>query len=52
MVHKRALEVAGQHLGAVEHTMRLENQVLEDESARQEQLDTLLSETDMRRIWD
>ena len=52
MVRKRALEVAGKHLGAVEHTMRLENQAVDDDSARRQQLETLLSEIDMRRLWD
>ena len=52
MVRKRALEVAGRHLDAVEHTMRLENQAIDDESARRHQLDAMLSEIDMRRLWD
>jgi predicted DNA-binding mobile mystery protein A len=52
MVRKRALAVAGGHLGAVEHTMRLENQAVDDDSARREQIDALLSEIDTRRLWD
>jgi len=52
MVRKRALEIASRHLGAVEHTMRLENQAIDDENARRQQLDALLSQIDMRRLWD
>lgn len=52
MVRKRALEVAGRHLSAVQHTMRLENQEVDDDTARRRQLDTVLSQIDMRRLWD
>lgn len=52
MVRERALQMAAQQLRAVEHSMRLENQEVDDDSARDEQLATLLSEIDMRRLWD
>lgn len=52
MVRKRALEVAVRHLSAVQHTMRLENQEVDDDTARRRQLDTVLSQIDMRRLWD
>ena len=52
MVRKRALEVASRHLGAVEHTMRLEDQAVDDDNVRRQHLDTLLSQIDIRRLWD
>lgn len=52
MVRKRVLDVADQQLGAVEHTMRLENQAIDDDHARLRQLDALMSEIDFRRLWD
>jgi predicted DNA-binding mobile mystery protein A len=52
MVRKRVLDVASQQLGAVEHTMRLENQAIDDDYARRRQLDALMSEIDLRRLWD
>jgi len=52
MVRNRVREVIGQHLGAVEHSMRLEDQAIDDRRVRDRQLDLLKSEIDMRRLWD
>ena len=52
MVRKRAQLIAMQHLGAVEHSMRLEAQGVEDMAARERQLDALAGQIDARTLWD
>jgi len=52
MVHDRARQIAIRHLGAVEHTMRLENQSVESLETRERQLDAMASQIDFRTLWD
>ena len=52
MVRERARLIAAQQLGTVEHTMRLENQAVEDRAARTRQLDALAAQVDARTLWD
>jgi predicted DNA-binding mobile mystery protein A len=52
MVQKRARLIALQHLGAVEHSMRLEAQGIEDKTAREAQLEALARQIDARTLWN
>jgi predicted DNA-binding mobile mystery protein A len=52
MIRERARQIARQHLGSVEHSMRLENQGVEDRAAREQQLDAMASQIDARNLWD
>ena len=52
MVHDRARAIAMRDLAAIEHTMRLENQGVEDRMARDRQLDVMASRIDVRILWD
>lgn len=52
MVRKRARLIAMQHLGAVEHSMKLEAQGVDDMAARERQLEALASQIDARTLWD
>jgi len=52
MVKERARLVAKKHLGMVEHTMRLEDQGVEDRTARNQQLDDTASQIPPRTLWD
>ena len=52
MVQDRARQVAAKHLGAVEHTMRLENQEVGSGNIRTEQIDRLASQIDVRTLWN
>lgn len=52
MVRERARLIAKRHMGSVEHTMRLENQGVDDEVAREQQLNAMASQIDARTLWD
>jgi predicted DNA-binding mobile mystery protein A len=52
IVRERARLIAAQQLGTVEHTMRLENQAVEDRAARTQQPDALAAQVDARTLWD
>jgi len=52
MVRKRARFIATQHLDAVEHTMRLENQGIDNQVTREQQLGALASQIRNRHLWD
>jgi len=52
MVQERARLIARQHLGTVEHSMRLENQGVEDRTAREQHLDAVAGQIDARNLWD
>jgi predicted DNA-binding mobile mystery protein A len=52
MVRDRARLIARQHLGTVEHSMRLENQGVEDRAACDQQLDAVTGKIDGRNLWD
>ncbi|MDR3440599.1 mobile mystery protein A [Telmatospirillum sp.] len=52
MVRERARQLAQRHLGTVEHTMRLENQGIEDLADREQQLDIMASQIAPRILWD
>lgn len=52
MVRERARKIAMRHLGTVEHTMKLENQGVEDRTTREQQLDAMASQIDPRNLWD
>jgi predicted DNA-binding mobile mystery protein A len=52
MVLQRARQLALRHLDAIEHTMRLENQEVEDRAARKRQLDTMIDQINARTLWD
>ena len=52
MVRERVHLIARQHLGTVEHSMRLENQQVEDRTAREQHLDAVAGQIDARNLWD
>ena len=52
MVQERARLIARQHLGTVEHSMRLENQGVEDRAAREQHLDAVAGQIGARNLWD
>ena len=52
VVRERARLIAKQHMGTVEHSMRLENQGVENRAAREQQLDAMASQIDARNLWD
>jgi predicted DNA-binding mobile mystery protein A len=52
MVQARARLIAKQHIGTVEHTMRLENQGVEDAVARERQVESVSRKIDARILWN
>jgi len=52
MVHQRARLIARKHLDVVEHSMRLENQGVENRAARDQQLEDTASQIAHRTLWN
>jgi predicted DNA-binding mobile mystery protein A len=52
MVQSRKMMLAQRQLAAVEQSMRLENQAVEDEDTRQRHLQAISDRVDQRSLWD
>ena len=52
MVQTRVHQIAKQHIGAVEQTMRLENQGVDDAAARERQVEFMSRKINARILWN
>lgn len=52
VVHERRLELARRQLATVEHSMRLEDQGVEDDDARHAQLESLTEQIKPSELWE
>lgn len=52
MVRERARQIAADHFHAVQHTMTLEDQAVEDPSAHDREIESMLPQIDPRSLWD
>jgi predicted DNA-binding mobile mystery protein A len=52
VVHERRLELARRQLATIEHSMRLEDQGVDDDDARRAQLESLTEQINPSELWE